>query len=124
GGRTYSWDAENRLIAIAYPGQSGEATSFTYDGLGRRTSISSTPAGGGGTATTSYIWCGLRPCQARGTGNAVTRGYYAEGELQPGNPAQYAYYAVDQLGSVRRVFTSVSAPTYDYDVYGAALQST
>lgn len=124
GGRTYSWDAENRLIAIAYPGQSGKATSFSYDGLGRRISISSTPAGGGATVTTSYIWCGLRPCQARGPSNAVTRDYYAEGEFQPGNPAQYAYYVVDQLGSVRRVFTSVSAPTYDYDAYGAALQST
>ncbi|KWU24671.1 MULTISPECIES: RHS repeat-associated core domain-containing protein [Burkholderia] len=123
GGRTYSWDAENRLVAIAYPGQSGKATSFTYDGLGRRTSISSTPAGAGGTVTTSYIWCGLRPCQARGISNAVTRGYYAEGEFQPGSPAQYAYYGVDQIGSVRRAFTSGSAPAYDYDAYGAALQS-
>ncbi|KVF14464.1 peptidase C39 [Burkholderia vietnamiensis] len=124
GGRTYSWDAENRLVAIAYPGQSGKATSFTYDGLGRRISISSTPAGGGAAVTTSYIWCGPRPCQARGASNAVTRGYYPEGEFQPGSPARSDYYAVDQLGSVRRVFTSVSAPTYDYDAYGAVLQST
>ena len=124
GGRTYSWDAENRLVAIAYPGQSGKATSFTYDGLGRRASTSSTPAGGGGAVTTSYIWCGLRPCQARGANNAVTRGYYAEGEFQPGSPSQSDYYALDQIGSVRRVFTSVSAPTYDYDAYGAPLQST
>jgi RHS repeat-associated protein len=124
GGRTYSWDAENRLVAIAYPGQPGKATAFAYDGLGRRTSISSTPAGGGSTITSAYIWCGPRPCQARDATNAVTRGYYAEGEFQPGSPAQYEYYARDQLGSVRRVFTSVSAPTYDYDAYGAALQST
>lgn len=124
GGRTYSWDAENRLVAIAYPGQSDKATNFTYDGLGRRTSISSKPAGGGGPVTTSFIWCGLRPCQARGLGNAVIRGYYAEGEFQSGSPARYAYYAADQIGSIRRVFASGSAPSYDYDAYGAPLQST
>ncbi|HGL5382438.1 TPA: RHS repeat-associated core domain-containing protein [Burkholderia cenocepacia] len=53
----------------------------------------------------------------------MTRGYYAEGEFQPGSPAQYAYYALDQLGSGRRAFTTGSAPAYDYDAYGAALQS-
>ena len=65
GQRNYTWDAENRLIGITYPGQSGKATAFSYDGLGRRTAIASTPAGGGSTVTTSYIWCGARPCQAR-----------------------------------------------------------
>lgn len=124
GERTYSWDAENRLMAIAYPGQPGKATAFAYDGLGRRTSISSTPAGGGSTITSAYVWCGLRLCQARDATNAVKRGYYPEGEFQPGSPAVYDYYAPDHLGTVRRVFTSVSAPTYDYDTYGAALQST
>ncbi len=43
GSRNCSWDAENRLIGITYPGQSGKATAFTYDGLGRRTTITSTP---------------------------------------------------------------------------------
>ena len=36
GQRTYTWDAENRLAGITYPGVSGKATAFTYDGLGRR----------------------------------------------------------------------------------------
>ena len=72
GSRTYTWDAENRLVAIAYPGQTGKQTAFTYDGLGRRTGITSTPAGGGTATTTSYLWCGMRPCQARsGAGMAV-----------------------------------------------------
>jgi RHS repeat-associated protein len=124
GQRTYNWDAENRLVAIAYPGQPGKATSFTYDGLGRRASTSSTLAGGSGTTTTAYIWCGSHPCQARNASNAVTRGYFTEGEFQPGTPAQYDFYALDQIGSVRRVFTAGSTPTYDYDAYGAALQST
>lgn len=44
GTRTYSWDAESRLVGIGYP---GKASAFTYDGLGRRTSIAETPPGGG-----------------------------------------------------------------------------
>ena len=48
-------------------------------GLGRRTSIASTPAGGGSAVTTSYLWCNSRLCQARNAANAPTREYYAEG---------------------------------------------
>jgi RHS repeat-associated protein len=121
GAHAYSWDAENRLVAIAYTGQPTQATAFAYDGLGRRVQIVSTPAGGG-AVTTNYVWCGMRPCQARSASNAVTRGYYAEGEVNPGSPS--AYYAPDQIGSVRRVFTSATAPSYDYDPYGAPLQAT
>jgi YD repeat-containing protein len=36
GQRTYTWDAENRLVGIGYPGVTGKATAFTYDGLSRR----------------------------------------------------------------------------------------
>ncbi|WP_332772049.1 RHS repeat-associated core domain-containing protein [Phenylobacterium sp.] len=121
GTRTYAWDAENRLVAIGYPGQPGKATALTYDGLDRRVAISSTPAGGGSATTTSYIWCGLRLCQARDSGNSVIRAYYDEGEYVSG--ASY-YYAPDQIGSVRRVFTSTVTPTYDYDPYGNSLQGT
>jgi RHS repeat-associated protein len=125
GQRDYTWDAENRLVGITYPGQPGKATAFAYDGLGRRTAIASTPTGGGSAVTTSYIWCGARICQARNASNAVTREYYSEGEFVPGSPGQPYYYAPDQIGSVRRVFASTtSAPAYGYDPYGNALQST
>jgi len=125
GQRTYSWDAENRLVGITYPGQPGKATAFAYDGLSRRTAISSTPAGGGSAVTTSYIWCGARRCQARNAIGAVTREYFNEGEYLPGSPAQPYYYGSDQIGSVRRVFVSASsAPAYSYDPYGNALQAT
>lgn len=124
GARTYSWDAENRLVGIAYPGVSGKATAFTYDGLGRRATVVSTPAGGGSSTTTSLLWCGLDLCQTRDGSNVVTRAYFAEGEYAPGSPAQSYYYAPDQLGSVRRVFSASQAPTYDYDPYGRALQGT
>jgi len=117
--------SENRLVGISYPGQPGKATAFFYDGLGRRTAITSTPAGGGSAVAISYIWCGLRPCQARNAANATTREYYGEGEFTPGSPSQAYYYGPDQIGSVRRVFASTSnAPAYSYDPYGNALQTT
>jgi RHS repeat-associated protein len=125
GLRNYTWDAENRLVGITYPGQAGKATAFSYDGLGRRTAIASTPTGGGGTVTTSYIWCGSRICQARNASNAITREYFTEGEYVPGSPGQPYYYGPDQIGSVRHVFASTSsAPAYSYDPYGNALQGT
>ena len=104
---------------------SGKATAFTYDGLGRRVTIASTPPGGGSTTTTSYLWCGSAICQARNASNATTRSYYGEGEFVPGTPNQPYYYGVDQIGSVRRAFaTTSSAPAYGYDAYGVPLQAT
>ncbi len=125
GTRTYSWDAESRLVGITYPGQPGKASAFTYDGLGRRAAIAETPPGGGAAVTKSYLWCGEAICQARDASNATFRGYYDEGEVVPGAPAQPYYYGVDQLGSVRRAFASTSsAPAYAYDAYGVPLQVT
>jgi len=125
GQRTYTWDAENRLVGISYPSQAGKHTAFTYDGLGRRITISSTPAGGGSATTTSYLWCGLQLCEARSASNATLREYLGEGEYTPGSPGQTYYYGIDQIGSVRRAFASTSsAPAYSYDPYGKALQGT
>ncbi|MCD2175033.1 hypothetical protein LQK84_18870 [Rhizobium sp. C4] len=125
GQRSYAWDAENRLIAITYPSQSGKATNFTYDGIGRRTRIVSTPAGGGSAQTRNFVWCGDRICQARDSSYALTRQYLDEGEYLSGSSPQTYFYGIDQLGSVRRVFASASsAPAYDYDPYGVALQAT
>jgi len=120
GTRDYAWDAENRLVAITYPARPGEQTSFAYDGLSRRTAITSIAG-----VTTSYLWCGSRICQARNASNATTREYYAEGEFVPGTPATPLYYGPDQLGTARRVFASpTSAPAYAYDPYGQPLQAT
>ncbi len=125
GTRTYSWDAESRLIGIGYPGQPSKATAFTYDGLSRRISIANTPAGGGSAVTVSYVWCGSDICQARDATNAVTRQYLAEGEYVPGSPGQSYFYGIDRIGTVRRVFASIgSTPAYAFDPYGVPLQST
>ncbi|WP_084633298.1 RHS repeat-associated core domain-containing protein [Pleomorphomonas oryzae] len=125
GTRSYSWDADNRLIGIAYPATPGKAATLAYDGLGRRTTISHTPAGGGAAVATTHVWCGDKPCQARDASNQPQRAYYTEGEGLLGNSPSSLYYGVDQLGSVRRVFASPSsAPTYSYDPYGVPLQTT
>lgn len=125
GERTYSWDAENRLISITYPTRPGKQTTFTYNALSQRVTVVSTPAGGGTSVTTSYIWCGSAPCQARDGTNAPTHEYFAEGEFVPGTPGQAYYYGVDQIRSVHRVFVNASsAPSYGYDPYGNALQAT
>jgi RHS repeat-associated protein len=125
GQRNYSWDAEDRLIKITYPAQSGSQTQFTYDGLGRRVAIGSTPTGGGSSATTNYLWCGDRICEARNSAGALQRSYFDEGEFLAGSPGQSLYYGADQIGSVRRVFASDSnAPVYDYDPFGVPLQAT
>jgi RHS repeat-associated protein len=109
GTLTYAWDAENRLVAIGYPGQPGKATAFAYDGLGRRVQIS------------SYVWCGDGLCQARNGSGGVIKGYYPEGEFSPSGSI---YYAPDQVGTVRRAFAAASAPAYDNDPYGVPLQAT
>ena len=117
--------AQAHLRCATYPAQAGKQTDFAYDGHDRRTAISETPSGGGSAVTTQYVWCGSRICQARNASNAVTRGYYGEGEFVPGSPAATDYYGTDQLGSVRRVFASTSsALAYGYDPYGVALQAT
>ena len=102
----------------------GPSCPVSYDGLGRRIAITSTPAGSGTPATSDYLWCGTKPCQVRNGSGTVTRGYYAEGEFIQGSPGQSDYYGTDQLDSVRRVFTASQAPSYDYDPYGNPLQAT
>jgi RHS repeat-associated protein len=121
--RTFAWDGENRLVGVTYLAGTYNATSFTYDGLGRRTSISLTPRGGGAPVTTRYVWCGDELCQGRNAAGAVTRAYYAEGESVSGSPARPLYDAPDHLGSVRRVFGKNQASAFDYDAYGNLLQS-
>lgn len=126
GQRNYSWDAENRLVQITYSGQAGKISAFTYDGRSRRVAISSTLAEGGSTTATFYVWCGVKICQSRRSATgSVLRSFVSEGEFAPDSPTQRYYYGIDQIGSVRRAFASVSnAPAFKYDPYGNALQST
>jgi RHS repeat-associated protein len=117
GDRTYKWDAENRLIGVALKAQPARATTFRYDGFGRRIAILAT--NGTTSVETRYLWCGKALCQARAANDAVLRRYYPEGEViaTSGTPL---YYAQDQLGSVRDVMPVHGKPlaSFEYDPYG------
>jgi YD repeat-containing protein len=76
--RQYDWDAEHRLIRIRYKAQAGKETRFTYDGLGRRVSITEVDATG--TTETHYTWCGQQLCQKCDASGQLLRAYYPEGE--------------------------------------------
>lgn len=124
GIRTYQWDAENRLIAVGYPADLTQATTFRYDGLGRRLAIVTT--GGTMPSETRYLWCGDSLCQARTAADVVTRRYYPEGEVVPA-AGTLLYYGKDQLNSVRDVLVAQNdsrVASYDYDPYGNQTAST
>ncbi len=118
--RTYGWDAENRLLGVGFKAVAGKGTSLAYDGLGRRIQIMA-GSNSANQVTTNYIWCGGQLCQARNAQGQVIRSYYPEGEyVTAGQSARY--YAPDNLGSVRRVFTAAGASAYDYDPSGVLVQ--
>src|SRR5262249_11649640 len=119
GDRTYQWDAENRLIAVASKAQPDRKTTFRYDGLGRRIATIS-PDG----VETRYLWCGERLCQARDAGDTVSRRYFNEGEVN--SAGARLYYARDHLGSVRDLISlddGSRVASFDYDPYGTPTQS-
>ncbi len=119
GQRSFTWDAESRLLSVTLKVQAGKSTAFRYDGLGRRIAIVTN-----GTEV-RYLWCGQQLCQARSAADVLTRRYFAQGELIPASNTQL-YYAQDHLGSVRDVVTiknGVRVASYDYEPYGSPAQT-
>jgi RHS repeat-associated protein len=109
-GRTYQWDAANRLIKIT---QGANEYDFVYNGLGQRVTEKLN-----GTVIKRFVWCGgTQPCEERDASNAVVKRYYAQGE-QVGGTAYF--YTHDHLGSVRELTNTANAvqARYDFDPYG------
>lgn len=118
--RTYSWDAENRLIGINFANKPDRHVTYRYDGIGRRIAIGD--GSGDSAAARKFVWCGSKLCQARDENYAVERSYHEEGEAAASEGD--LYYGRDQIGSVRRIFkTATEAPVVDYDPYGVKLQT-
>jgi RHS repeat-associated protein len=120
-GKTFQWDAENRLIKISYAGSG--STEFTYNGLSQRVKIVEKNSGGGITSTKNFVWCGgNQPCEERDGSNVVTKRFYAQGVQVPSasSPADKLFYTRDHLGSVRELVDSdeVVRGRWDYDPYG------
>jgi RHS repeat-associated protein len=124
GQRLYTWDAEKRLVGIDYSGLPNKHTRITYDGLGRRTAITTTT--GSTSVTTNYQWCGEQICQARDAAtNTLQHAYYPEGELLANGTKLFT--GPDQIGSVREAFAvsalSTTPQAYDYEPYGNPTQA-
>ncbi|HTC21775.1 MAG TPA: RHS repeat-associated core domain-containing protein, partial [bacterium] len=121
GTRSYLWDAANRLVQVnilnPQPSTVADNIEMTYDGFGRRVSITERHGTTVLTAKT-FIWCGVKLCQQRDvTGHTVVNRFFAQGEQISGT--NY-YFAKDHLGNIREVTDSSGnlQASYDYDLYG------
>ena len=122
GVRSYSWDAENRLLSAGFKAQPSRKTAFGYDGFGRRSVIESA---NGTTSQTRFLWCGDQLCQTRTSSDIVIKRYFAEGEMMPLSGSGL-YYAEDQLGSVRDVLGTENGSrlaSFDYTPFGYLKES-
>ncbi len=118
GTNLYSWDAENRLVQITYPG-SGNSTQFVYDGLGNRVKIveNGTVPAYTGNATKQFIFADGQMCEERDGSGVLVSQFYGGG--QKTNGSAY-FYTKDHLGSIRGVTDSSGTlkTSYSYDAYG------
>jgi RHS repeat-associated protein len=119
GTNSYSWDAENRMIKITYPG-TNNFSSFVYDGLGKNVSIVETTAGSV-TSTKQFVWSfETKPREARdGTGTLVNQ-YFVIGQL---NVSTKYSYELNHLGSVVGMTDNSGNKVSDrsYDPFGRVI---
>ena len=118
GTRTFTWDAENRLISVTI---GTHVSAFTYDGLSRRVKMVEAD-NGSTTSDTRLLWCGLEICEARdSSGTTVTKRYFPQG-VQDGGTAYF--YTRDHIGSVRELTDSTGTvrARYDYDPWGRRMK--
>ncbi|MBX9706049.1 MAG: hypothetical protein K5Q00_07310, partial [Gammaproteobacteria bacterium] len=111
----YSYDAENRLIQIAYDGTN--STNMLYDAAGHRSQITET-YNGVVLSTNNFVWCGDKLGEARLADSSLWRQYFRLGQISftAGVGTNY-FYNLDHLGSVREMTDAsgaiVSQTTYD-----------
>jgi RHS repeat-associated protein len=120
GTRTFTWDAENRLLTVTIGTKTSE---FTYDGLDRSVRIVEKD-GGATTSDKRFIWCGLQLCEERdATGGTVTKRFLVQGTQV--NGVSY-FYARDHLGTIRELTdgTGTLRARYDYDPWGRRTKLT
>ena len=122
GTKTYTWDAENRLVSVLQGGAT--LASFVYDGTGRR--IQKTAGG----VTHSYIYDGPDVIEERLSTGPVYR--YVQGLQTDQHRAMrddtgvVTYYLADHLGSIVQTTdaTGAVALAREYDPYGNILAGT
>ncbi|WPB74322.1 RHS repeat-associated core domain-containing protein [Archangium violaceum] len=113
GGRTLTWDADNRLASVS---TAGGTTSFAYDATGQRV-VKSGPSG-----TTRYFGA-LVELGSKG----FTKNYYAGPLLVAKRDSSGpTWLHQDHLGSVRAITnqSGQKVASYDYSAFGATLASS
>ncbi|MBX9769728.1 MAG: RHS repeat-associated core domain-containing protein [Candidatus Obscuribacterales bacterium] len=115
GVNTYSWDAENRLIQINYPG-SGNNSQMTFDPLGRNVKIVEN-TGGSTTSTKQFVWCDDRRCEERDGSGGLTKKLFKGGQQ---NSSTNYFYTLDHLDSVREMLDSSGGilAQYAFELFG------
>ncbi|MBX9724216.1 MAG: LysM peptidoglycan-binding domain-containing protein, partial [Candidatus Obscuribacterales bacterium] len=103
GTNTYEWDAENRLVKIAYPGTQNYS-QFTFDPLGRNVKIVEV-SGGSTTSTKQFVWCPdtarfNKPAEERDGGGALAKQFFEKGQM---NASTKYFYTVDHLHTIREM---------------------
>ncbi|MFA6209471.1 MAG: RHS repeat-associated core domain-containing protein [Candidatus Obscuribacterales bacterium] len=120
GTNSYTWDAENRLIKITYPG-SGNFSEILYDANGIKGQITETVSSTL-TSTKQFVNSGTRICEERDASGAVAKKFLGRGQTISGS--NY-FYDLDHLGSIRDMTDSsgVVQAHYEYDLYGQSTKT-
>ncbi|MFN4804455.1 MAG: hypothetical protein ACK5LH_00595, partial [Akkermansiaceae bacterium] len=82
-GKSYVWDAENRLVKIIYADNS--STEFQYNGLSQRVRDIDKYAANATISDKRYLWSGgNQPAEERdSSGSTVLKRYFPQGEQIP-----------------------------------------
>jgi RHS repeat-associated protein len=127
GVTTYTWDVENRLVAVALPGAGG-SVAYKYDPFGRRVQKAFTQ--GSVTTTVNYVYDGENIIEeVDNSGNVLARYTHElrwDGPLSMLRGGTTSYYEQDGMNSVSSLTNSSGAlsQTYTYDSYGKVTAST
>ncbi|MBX9667791.1 MAG: RHS repeat-associated core domain-containing protein [Candidatus Obscuribacterales bacterium] len=115
GVNTYSWDAENRLVQITYPG-SGNNSQLVYDGLGQNVVLAEVSAGAT-TSTKQFVWSKGTRCEERNSSGATMAQYFEHGQMLSG--VRY-FFTSDHLRSTRSIsdVLGVVKSDYSFDLFG------
>jgi RHS repeat-associated protein len=116
GTRTFSWDAENRLVKVI---TGTDVREWVYNGVGLRVARKLN-----GAVSKQWVWDGTTLREQRDAANIITRRYYGQGVVQgatlPAAATDKLCYTRDHLGSIRELVDGTGAlrARYEYDPYG------
>jgi RHS repeat-associated protein len=119
-GRTYTYDALNRVTKITHSGVG--LTEFYYDGLSRRVKIIEKDSSNTVLSHRRFVWCGTKICVEKDSSDAVVKRFYGQGVKVVGasSPNDKLFYARDHLGTIRELVDDdeVVRGRWDYDLWG------